>query len=242
MGYRGKVEEQHRARLLRRRGWTLGEISDELGVSKASASLWCRDVEIDAAALAEHRRQRHLDGNRAARQRGPNKLQLRVQAEVEELHQAGRVEVGELTNRELLLVGTALYAGEGSKTAGEVRFTNLDPRMMVLLVAWLERCFGVSKDAMRARLYLHQGLDLDVATAFWAEVMGIGTDQFRRPYRAVADPSIRRSKHPMGCASVGVYSARLHRQVMGLVDALLSCNPREPVGPNGLSVPRSIPG
>src|SRR3546814_9241960 len=39
MGYRGKVVEQNRARELRAQGWTLSEICDELGVSKASASV-----------------------------------------------------------------------------------------------------------------------------------------------------------------------------------------------------------
>jgi predicted transcriptional regulator len=44
MGYRGKVEEQERARALRARNMTLQEIATELGVSKSSVSLWVRDV------------------------------------------------------------------------------------------------------------------------------------------------------------------------------------------------------
>ena len=47
MGYRGKVEEQHRARDLRARSWTLQEIAGELGVAKSSVSLWVRDVEFE---------------------------------------------------------------------------------------------------------------------------------------------------------------------------------------------------
>ncbi|HJR24896.1 MAG TPA: hypothetical protein VJ804_05450 [Acidimicrobiales bacterium] len=222
MGYRGKVQEQNRARDLRAQGWTLGEICEELGVSKSSASLWCRDVAIDAPALAARRRERHLRGNEGARARGPNKLQLRKAAEIEEMRTAGITAIGQLSDRELLLVGTALYAGEGSKTPGEVRFANSDPRMIVLFVEWMRRCFGVQLDDFRLRLYLHEGLDLEAANRFWSELTGIGLERFRRPYRAVPDPSIRRSKHPMGCPSVCVTSMRLHRRVMGLVDALLS--------------------
>lgn len=222
MGYRGKIAEQERARDLRAQGWTLTEICEALGVSKASASLWCRDVEIDQAALATRRRARQLKGNEGARQRGPNKLQRRKQAEIEEMRRAGIEAVGRLSDRELLLVGAALYAGEGSKTPGEVRFPNSDPRMIVLFIAWMQRCFGVPTDAFRLRLYLHQGLDLDAANAFWSELTGIPVHRFRQPYRAVADPSIRRSKHPMGCPAICVTSMRLHRRVMGLVDALLS--------------------
>jgi hypothetical protein len=229
MGYRGKVEQQNQARDLRAQGWTLSEICEELGVSKASASLWCRDVEIDEVELERRRRERNLAGNEGARRRGPNKLQRRKAAEIAEMQLAGLDEVAVLTDRELLLVGAALYAGEGSKTTGEVRFANSDPRMILFFVEWLRRCFDVETEAMRFRLYLHEGLDLGVANRFWSDLTGIPASQFHKPYRAVADPSIRRSKHPMGCPSVGVCSTRLHRRVMGLVDALLSCNARSTV-------------
>jgi transcriptional regulator with XRE-family HTH domain len=222
MGYRGKIVEQNRARDLRAQGWTLMEIVEELGVSKASASLWCRDVVIDDAVLAERRRARHLAGNAGARARGPNKLQRRKEAEIEEMRLAGIDAIGQLSDRELLLVGTALYAGEGSKTPGEVRFANSDPRMILAFVEWARRCLDVPTERLRLRLYLHKGLDLDAANAFWSELTGIPVTAFRRPYRAEPDPSIRRAKHPMGCPAVCVTSMRLHRRVMGLVDALLS--------------------
>ena len=44
MGYRGKVEQQEKARLLRAENRTLADIAETLGVSKSSVSLWVRDV------------------------------------------------------------------------------------------------------------------------------------------------------------------------------------------------------
>ena len=44
MGYRGKVEEQEKARALRAQNRTLADIAQILGVSKSSVSLWVRDV------------------------------------------------------------------------------------------------------------------------------------------------------------------------------------------------------
>lgn len=222
MGYRGLVEKQNQARDLRAQGWTLSEICEEVGCSKASASLWCRDVEIDEEVLEQRRRERFLAGNEGARRRGPNKLQRRKAAEIEEMRLDGRRVVGHLSERDLMVAGIALYAGEGSKTPGEVRFANSDPRMIAMFVEWMRRCFGVDPATMRLRLYLHEGLDLEAANRFWSALTGIPIDRFRAPYRAVADPSIRRSKHPMGCPAVCISSTRLHRRVMGLVDALLS--------------------
>ena len=72
------------------------------------------------------------------------------------------------------------------------------------------------------RLYLHQGLDLEAAVAFWETVTGIPSRQFHKPYRAMADATIRNNKHEHGCATVSYYSATTHRVIMALVRALLS--------------------
>ncbi len=52
MGYRGKVEEQERARDMRARNMTLQDIATELGVSKSSVSLWVRDVPFTPSKRA----------------------------------------------------------------------------------------------------------------------------------------------------------------------------------------------
>jgi hypothetical protein len=127
-----------------------------------------------------------------------------------------------LSEEALFVAGVALYAGEGSKTDGEVRFSNSDPAMVRLFCAWFRRFFDVDERRLRGRLYLHQGLDLTATEAFWSALANIPIDQFHKPYRAAPDPSIRRNKHEHGCFSVGYGCSRTHREVMGLVRALLS--------------------
>ena len=210
MGYRGKTEEQARARELRALAWTYDEIAAELGVSKGSVSLWVRDVPFEPRP------------RRTARNRPPNKLARAKLAEIERLRTEGIERIGRLSDRDLLIAGTALYAGEGSKTDGSVAFANCDPRMVFFFLGWLRRCFDVDERRLRLRLYLHQGLDLEAANHFWEELTDIPQEQFIKPYRAAADPSIRSAKHPMGCPGVSYGCSRTHRTVMGLVEALLS--------------------
>jgi len=69
---------------------------------------------------------------------------------------------------------------------------------------------------------LHVGLDLEATHAFWSAMTGVPREQFRKPHRAVPDPSIRRNKHEHGCAYVSYSCSKTHRQIMGLVRALLS--------------------
>ena len=225
MGYRGKLEQQNRARALRAQAWTLSEIAATLEVAKSSVSLWVRNIEFDESVRA---RRAGTNRNRGAQSRGPNKLARRKQAEIDRLLASGRERIGVLSDRDLLIAGTALYAGEGSKSDGDVKFANSDPQMIVLFLRWLRRFFAVDESRLRLRLYLHEGLDLTVANGFWSQLTGIPLVQFGKPYRAKADPSIRRSKHPMGCHAVAYRCCRTHREIMGLVRALLEsddCNP-----------------
>jgi hypothetical protein len=216
MGYRGKLVERQHAREMRAAGMAMPDIAATLGVSRGSVSLWTRDVEFEPRP------------RRRARKRGPNALQRRKQVEIGELFEEGRRRIGELSDREFLVAGAALYAGEGTKRDGVVRFANTDPRMMTFFMAWLRRFFAIDESRLRARIYLHEGLDLHAATEFWSIVLGIPISQFGKAYRAAADPTIRLNKHAHGCAYACYSSASTHRAVMGLVAALLSSSGRSP--------------
>jgi hypothetical protein len=210
MGYGGKWREREEARELRAQAWTLQAIATELGVSKSSVSLWVRDVEFTP--------------NPRRRTRGPrpSSLHTRKLAEIERLDREGAALVGRMTDREFLLAGAALYWGEGFKRDGLVGMANTDPHVLVLFVAWLRRFFEIDESRLRVRAYLHDGLDLEAAEASWSAVLDIPRHQFRRAYRAVADPSRRTAKHVLGCPAVTYSCSTTHRRVMGIVRAL-SC-------------------
>jgi hypothetical protein len=209
VGYRGKLAEQQRARELRLQGLTLADIARELGVSKSSVSLWVRDIPIEV------RRSSLV-------QRRPNALQRARMAEVEACNQRGRSRLGVLSDEAFLAAGAALYAGEGAKADGKVLFANTDPAMIAFFCAWFRRFFTVDEARLRMKIYLHEGLDLDAAQRSWSAVTAIPLDRFKAPYRADTDTSIRSTKHEFGCAYVYYCCSRTHREVMGLVRALLA--------------------
>ena len=218
MGYRGKTTEQNQARDLRAQGWTIKEIEAELGVSRSSVSVWVRDVEVDPEVWAERVRNRRNYGWAKRKQTFERKRAAR--AEVHRAEATSRL--GEMSDRDLLIAGVALYAGEGTKGGHEVAFTNSDPRLIETFLLFLRRHFEIDESRLRVHLYLHEGLDLDAALSFWSTVTHIPRAQFQKPYRAKPDPTIRKSKHPMGCPSVRYSCTRTHRRIMSLVDALLT--------------------
>jgi hypothetical protein len=212
MGYRGRVEDRERARQLRAEAWTLQQIADELQASRGQVSVWVRDVEF-----VPQRRSRGAPSQR------PHPQHVARLDQVERLRAEGIARIGELSRKEFLVAGTALYAGEGSKTDGRVTFANSDPRMIAFFVTWLRTFFSIDEARLKLRLYLHQGLDLDAANDYWSCLTEIPRSQFGQPYRAVPDSSLRSKKHPMGCPSVVYNCSKTHRAIMGFVEALLTC-------------------
>jgi uncharacterized protein YjcR len=215
VGYRGKLEERAQARELRAQAWTMQEIADELGVAKSSVSLWVRDVEFDATSrrsAATHRRPRGSD----------HPLRRRKLAQLEALRKEGLERIGTLTEREFLVAGLGLYAGDGAKGDKEVRLSNSDPRIVGFFCRWLRCHFAIDESRLRVALYLHQGLDLEAAISHWEQVTGIPSAQFTKPYRAVPDATIRHTKHFNGCAHVVYNCVTTQRSILALMAAMLT--------------------
>src|ERR671919_682674 len=129
MGYRGKVEEQEAARRLRADGHTLADIATTLGVAKSSVSLWVRDVPFTPPP------------RRHGPHRRPHPAHEAKLRQIEELNNQAQARIGSLSEEAFFVAGVSLYAGEGSKTDGSVRFPNSDPEMVRFFCAWFRRFF-----------------------------------------------------------------------------------------------------
>jgi hypothetical protein len=201
MGYRGKVREREEARRLRARNWTLAAIAQELGVSKSSVSLWVRDVPFTPSPRrwGPHRR--------------PNPASIKKRAEIDAMNRRGLERLGVLDELAFLAAGVALYAGEGAKRDGMVMFANTDPSMMRFFARWLRHFFDVDEARLRMRVYLHEGLDIEVAESHWSDVTNVPRSQFRQPHRAVANSGVRTNKHVFGCAYFYYGCSRTHREI-----------------------------
>jgi len=72
--------------------------------------------------------------------------------------------------------------------------------MIAFFWAWLRRYFTIDESRLRARIYLHEGLDPEAATAHWSVVTGIlptnftsltGQFQMRRSDRTSMSTAVR---------------------------------------------------
>ncbi len=214
---RAKTEQQETARRLRGEGRTYDEIQAELGVSKSSVSLWVRDVPVPGAAEARRERMRRASETRwgpVRKQRDAERWATKTKA---------AAEIGPLSDRELFLVGVALYWAEGSKDKPydrreNVAFINSDPDVVAVYLSWL-RLLGVGEERWRLRVSIHESADVPAAERFWAELAAVPIGFMRRATLKRHRPrTVRRNTGDgyRGCLVISVLdSADLYRRIEG---------------------------
>jgi hypothetical protein len=172
-----------RARDLRQENWSVNDIAVEIGVARSTAWLWVRDLPLDRdSERAREKRARGkllTDGRWAEHRVARDALYTAAVT-------AAAAEIGALTEREVTLLGAAIYWCEGSKTKPwrpfdtRMTFTNSDPGLIALFLAFL-RATGVDDGRVRYRVAIHESADPAEATAWWAERCGLPLDRFHPP-------------------------------------------------------------
>ena len=116
-----------------------------------------------------------------------------------------------LTHEEeqLRVAGTMLYLAEGAKRQGAVDFTNSDPRLITLFLAFLRCICGVSETRLRAAIYAYADQDIRELHKFWSEHTGIPLGQFQKPFVRPLTPNVSRRKMSVGLLHIRYSDRRL---------------------------------
>ncbi|MGW1283360.1 helix-turn-helix domain-containing protein [Streptomyces sp. NPDC002586] len=211
-----KDDLRAKARELRLQGWTYDQIEAELGCSRSSVSLWVRDLPRPEPRYTPEE-QRALMREGLARHRATEREKLEM------TKVAALRETGELTDRELFMVGVALYWAEGSKSKPYDRreraiFVNSDPGVIKTYLAWLD-LLEVDRERLNFRLLIHESADVDAAHRFWAAVADVDTSVFAKPTLKKHNPkTVRKNTGDdyHGCLVIGVArSAHLYNRIEG---------------------------
>lgn len=227
-----KFEKRLQARELRTRGWSIKSIASQLEVSPSSSSIWCRDLqltELQRAILTAHT----IQGSYAGRIKGALTNRRKKEERIAFYKEAGRREIMDISSRELLLIGVALYWAEGSRKS-KFAFTNSEPDMILLMAYWLERVLGVKKDEFMPRIFINAIHESRIGKVieFWSRLLGVPATQFGNPVLLKGRPRKVYDNHEsyFGVLALGVRrSGELKYRVLGLIDALKGAKKVMPV-------------
>jgi hypothetical protein len=217
--------QKNRAMKLRKKGFSINEISKKLDLSKSTVNVWCRDVVLNESQLALLQKRKTWNNNVVIEKLANQKRKYRLD-KVAVLKNIGAQVMSGLTDRDLLMIGFGLYWGEGYKnSSSELGFTNSDPAMIKFYIQWLRQQYKINLSDLILRVSINQAHTKRVTEVeqYWSHITKIPLGQFTKTSLIKAHSKKRFSNHFEHYGTLRVKVRRgtdLWRQIMGSIEFL----------------------
>lgn len=214
-----KATEQASARIMRKNGYSVGDIEKELGVSRSSVSIWVRDIE-----LTEEQKKSLKEKSKkwAGQNKGAQTNRDRSKAHRTEVRGRGYKKAESDTAFQVIC---ALYWGEGTKsTNNTAAIANADADVLRFWGKWLleegyEDCIR-----FRIRYYGENGVSEEKIKQQWIDWIPFLKDKHIKKFtRCIINRASQRKKIgklPYGTGELSVCNSDLWEILMGGIDFL----------------------
>ncbi|TSC91286.1 MAG: Resolvase helix-turn-helix protein [Parcubacteria group bacterium Gr01-1014_2] len=214
---------------LRLEGKTYGEIRNTFGIPKSTLSVWFSKLKVSKKAqrIIESKR-----GNGYLKLIEFNKIRtLNIKEENERIRKDYESKINNLSNRELMILGAALYWGEGYKnfnikrngTYPYICFGNSDPQMIAAFIEFLKRILGISKEKIKGQVMIYPNLNPKKSVDYWQSITKIPKENFRYQVALSRASQRKRPKHllPYGTLQLRVSRRQEFFKIKGLIDGII---------------------
>ncbi len=169
---------------LRKSGLSYSEIQKKLHLPKSTLSLWLRNVE-----LSESQKKRLIDKRSDKAKSNIRKRILKNSELIEEIKTTSSKSIGEISKRELWLMGIILYwrervsSGNESDIKNGVRFTSSDSNLIKLFLKWLQGIGGIKNDEIVFDIFIGEDKKSSVEAVkevilYWSKITGFSKEHF----------------------------------------------------------------
>jgi len=225
-------KDREQALKMRLLGKSYGEINKILGVPKATLSDWLSKVEISKALqekIASRGYKRSIEG--LIRR---NKLQTVLALERARRIQKDSIEeIVDISKKNLLYLGAALYWAEGYKrliirngrelTRHTVSLTNSDPFLARCFLMFLREYCEVPEEKIIASIRIFQHHNEKELLDFWQKETKILPQNFRKTYYGISKSSQGKrpfNRLPYGVIQIVVADTKLFHRIMGYIEGI----------------------
>lgn len=179
-----KLKEKTEAILLRQAGHSLKEISSKLHISKSTASLWLKNIEINAEARIKINSayQKGTLLGLAAIQKRWKIVQTRKQEKAKKVADIVLNSIHVDSHLAKLLCALLFWCEGGKQEEQILVFINSDPMLVATFLALLRKGFTINEKKFKVMLHLHEYHKESKQKQFWAKVTGIPISQFYKSY------------------------------------------------------------
>jgi len=210
------IELKNQAIFLRKKGFSLKEIAEELGIAKSTASYWLQNIILNQKA---QKRLKKLEILGQYKTRLIKKI--RKENLIKEYHLKAHKEISKIHFDKSVckLLCSLLYWCEGAKTEStHIKFTNSDPKMIFIFLKLLRSSFKLDEKKFRALLHLHDYHDEEKMKKFWSKIIKIPLKQFNKSYRKPNTKIRIRNNYP-GCITVSYYDHLIAKEIAALYNS-----------------------
>jgi len=218
-----KSHIKQKAIILRNRGYSYKLISERLGIGKGTLSCWLKEIPFKPNEEVLRRIQS------GPRKSGMLRHNKRV-AETKKIKEEAKKELGDLSKRDLWMLGVGLYIGEGSKSIESVRIMNSDPEIIKASIRWFKNIIGLKDDNIVISIHLYPDSNKEKCLNFWSATTKISRSRFKKTQidERKNKSAKKQGKLPYGTAHIRIISngqtdfgVKLHRRIMGWIEGVM---------------------
>lgn len=214
---RHPVELKEKVINLRKKGFSLKEISEKLSIAKSTASIWLRNINLDKKAQKRLEKRRILGQYKTQLLRREKRKRILKEYSTQSAKQISKIKFDKNFYK---LLCAMLYWGEGAKTIDtQVKFTNSDPVMIATFLELLRKSFVLDKKKFRVLIHLHEYHDKEKQKKFWSKITKIPISQFHKSYRKPHTKKRIRDNYP-GCIAISYYDHSIAKELISLYNML----------------------
>ena len=204
---KSKIYERERAIELRKQGLPTTKIAAELGVSKASAFNWTKNVPLT------EEQQKKLFKNKNNHQAGLDAWVKKCYDKRIEHQMRGRQEINRHDWEHA--AGCMLWWAEGDKSRNHAAITNTDSNLLVFFVKFLKKYYDIADEDVSIRVQYHGDLDEVELGEHWKSVLGLPNATVMKGYKKEKRSSD--TKWAWGICRLQVNSTELTNRLWGSV-------------------------
>lgn len=202
---------------LRKAGLSYGEISTILKISKSTASLWLRYVNLNKQA-----KQRLINSSKIGLHKSIQTKKMKKMKILKQINQESSTLLSRIIIEKDLkkLLCSMLYWAEGAKDTKYVTFINSDPKMISTFLSLLRSAFHINENKFRALVHLHEYHNKTQIKKYWSSITLIPLSQFNRNYTKPHTKKRIREGYK-GCVSIRYYDYKIALELRSVYNSLI---------------------
>lgn len=207
---------------LRKFGLSYNVISKKLKVAKGTLSYWFKDLAVSDQIKKDNisKAKRKWADNLIAYNKGRS---LKARQNWEDTQKVAEKQVKSVSDRELFLIGVALYWAEGYKKGNwNVIFCNADPGTNCVMMEFFRKICKVPEEKIKAQVQIHRNIEADGSIRYWSRLIKLPVSHFLKPMYQVSKASkFRRGNTlPYGTLRIKINDVLLVNKIKGWIRGL----------------------